>query len=894
MYNDWATDLNNIVGEGGWDMTGTLPDDSYGYAQRHLIIPLLEPGLIVDRDAWDRLLCVMEQVRVHQGLPNELPVDTNDPLFPDPADLINFVKVIVEYIKKLAENRLNVDPNVLTPWKDSIWGEGIRVWQIYLDSITPIEVASVSNGVSVKQYEEPIPSPPPYEVMWTVGDPIIGDDGNPVYDSTGEQVFETTYNTGWEYTDWRNLQSINMAHTVEMTKHAFELRRYPVTLPLHSGGTTWSNAVLSDGVTYDSGTGELIVPPGISVFTITLVGLGDFLNANGGTYSFTLDGITATGGPYVAPVDYTAIDSVTNVERLEGEPITHTVRLNAQTYYYQTPTARTIPFSIAPSGLDPAEPYIDYNPDDITFTNKVEWDPVAGTLLIPEEVLNFEIVVQGVKERIGFETTNPFNSLKDQGTETYQISIGGVTAIGTIADPDPRYWTGLETFEVSARFGYDAQSLPRAIKEPWLRTEPDPDEGDMGVYLCARQTHTMNNGTTEVVEDSIDIGSNNFFSNTDPMNTIDFKERLNIMPAHPSNIVASEEPEYWFEIIGTPDVAEGVFSGLYSGPDKADDLENKYPIYLYKVDGNVYASTSPTMAEVQADIVSNQFSITFGFELSVVKDETTQEVTNVNVTLHQIAGRRMRSGFFNAGSQLHIDVMFDLFDYPPELNKPEPNTQSQYWSWMLQQVESLKMDYFETKSINNVGSPGVGYSGLKNFYQTVFRYSTNAIPGYENNEFIVMAMRNDVYASVDIKLMLVDRYEPEPFIPYEGTFYALDGYDAANVDSGWHFGEEFDDLAALFPGDNTQTDPNAQGGYVNSLEPDEVTDYVAGMFTALFGHRRDITRASTAPCTGTPFGGNAPMYVDITDYPPDRYYGPYILDTEEYVDETVYGKYIKE
>jgi len=874
MYNDWATDLNNIVGPGGWNMDGTIPDDSYGYAQRHLLIPLLEPGSIVDRDAWDRLLCVMEQVRVHQGLPSEMPIDTNDPRFPDPADVINFVKVIVEYINKLAENRLVVDPSVLTPWKDNIWGEGVRVWQIYLDSITPIEVSSISNGVSVKQYEEPIPSPPPHEVMWTVGDPVLGDDGNPVYDSTGAQVFETTYNDGWEYTDWRNLQSINMAHTVEMTKHAFNTRQYPMTLPSGFTGTV----ECSDGVTY--GSGVINVPPGISVFTVTFV---NYQPAS--AYTFTIDGVTGNGGPYVAPVEFTQVASVTSVERLEGEPITHVVRLDSQTYYYQTDGARTIPFSISPSGIDPAEPYIDYSPDDIHFTNKVEWDATAGTLLIPEGVLNFEIIVQGVRERIGFETTNPFDSLKDSGPETYTISVGGVTAVGTINDPDPRYWTGLETFEVSARFGYDAQSLSR-------------DQ----VILHARQSHTMNNGTVEVVEDSIDIGSNNFFSNTDPMNTIDFKDRLNIMPTHPADIVESDEPEYWLEIIGTPNSEGAVFSGLYSGPDKADDLENAYPIYLYNIDGDVYASTSPTLAELQSDITSNQFSITFGLQLEVVKDETTLEVTNVNVTLHQISGKRMRSGFFNAGSQLRIDVMFDLFDYDENLNpndpewvsKPEPNTQSQLWSWMLQQVESLTMDYFETRSINFVGSPGVGYSGLKNFYQTVYRYSTTAFPGYENNEFIVMAMRNDVYASVDIKLMLVDRYEAEEFIPYEGTFYALDGYDAAEVDSGWHFGEEFDDLAALFPNDNTQTDPNAQGGYVNSLTSEEVSDYVAGQFTALFGHRRDISRESTAPCTGTPFGGNAPMYVDITEYPPERYYGPYIWKTEEYVDEAANGKYIKE
>jgi hypothetical protein len=204
----------------------------------------------------------------------------------------------------------------------------------------------------------------------------------------------------------------------------------PTTISLTIGGSAaaadYAAFTFSDGVTYDATTGLLTIPAGVDGFTITAPTTDDAAVEAAETLALTIGGVAATGT--ITDNDSIAIASVSAKEAggavgdssvVEGATLEYSVTLNGATL-----APETFPLTIGGTAAG-----ADYSA--FTFTNGVTYDAVTGTITIPAGVSSFKISAPTVDDA-GVESS-----------ETLILTVGGVSATGTITDNDAITVTGV-------------------------------------------------------------------------------------------------------------------------------------------------------------------------------------------------------------------------------------------------------------------------------------------------------------------------------------------------------------------------------------------------------------------------------------------------------------------
>ncbi|WMW79456.1 Calx-beta domain-containing protein [Undibacterium cyanobacteriorum] len=206
-------------------------------------------------------------------------------------------------------------------------------------------------------------------------------------------------------------EGTSLVHTVTLTNASSSSTSFAYTIGggTATSGTDYGTPTFSNGVTLVGG--NLIVPAGVTSFTITVPSTQDTIDEPNETYNVSVGGVSAVGtitDDDAAPT----ISSVTSDTQIEGTALVHTVTLtNASSS--STSFAYTIGGGTATSGTDYGTP---------TFSNGVTL--VGGNLIVPAGVTSFTINVPTTDDAVS------------ESSENYNLSVGGVSATGTITDND--------------------------------------------------------------------------------------------------------------------------------------------------------------------------------------------------------------------------------------------------------------------------------------------------------------------------------------------------------------------------------------------------------------------------------------------------------------------------
>ena len=177
--------------------------------------------------------------------------------------------------------------------------------------------------------------------------------------------------------------------------------------------------VFSNGVTYNSTTGQITVPAGVATFTITVPTIQDPIHELNETVPLTIGGVTGTG----TIIDNDPVPTITSVEPglpgvgddavVEGANLVYNVNLSNPS---STPTsfAFTLGGGTAVAG-DIGAP---------VFSNGVAYNSTTGQITVPAGVTAFSVTIPTVDD------------LVSEPIETVPLTIGGVTGTGQIIDND--------------------------------------------------------------------------------------------------------------------------------------------------------------------------------------------------------------------------------------------------------------------------------------------------------------------------------------------------------------------------------------------------------------------------------------------------------------------------
>ncbi|QZA77772.1 retention module-containing protein [Deefgea tanakiae] len=211
----------------------------------------------------------------------------------------------------------------------------------------------------------------------------------------------------------------------------------PTTYAFSLGGTAAGNAstadygtpTFSNGVTFNPVTGQITVPAGVTSFAVTLPTVDDTIIENAETVPLTIGGVTATGtitdndSQTITTIEPGAVgpagDSV-----VEGNALVYNVTLSGA-----SPNPTTYAFSLGGTAAGNAST-ADYGTP--TFSNGVTFNPVTGQITVPAGVTSFAVTLPTVDDTI------------IENAETVPLTIGGVTATGTITDNDSQTITTIE------------------------------------------------------------------------------------------------------------------------------------------------------------------------------------------------------------------------------------------------------------------------------------------------------------------------------------------------------------------------------------------------------------------------------------------------------------------
>ena len=230
--------------------------------------------------------------------------------------------------------------------------------------------------------------------------------------------------------------SVTEGQTLTYTVTLSDASSSPSVFGYQLGGGTaqvgdFGAPVFSDGVTLLA-SGVIVVPPGVTHFSVHVPTLQDLLIEANETVPLTIGGVRATGtivdddsaGPGTPPgvISVEPGNPGTTDDRTpEGQSLEYTVTLSSST---------TAPLSLSfalgggtASGTDLGTP---------TFSNGVTLN-INGTLNVPSGVSSFTVTVPTAQDNF------------DEPDETVPLRVGGVLGTGTIVDDDsPPTITGIE------------------------------------------------------------------------------------------------------------------------------------------------------------------------------------------------------------------------------------------------------------------------------------------------------------------------------------------------------------------------------------------------------------------------------------------------------------------
>ncbi|WP_175485447.1 OmpA family protein [Pseudoxanthomonas sp. GM95] len=208
-----------------------------------------------------------------------------------------------------------------------------------------------------------------------------------------------------------------LVHTVTLSAATTASTTYALNLVgvTATAGTDFNTSPLTftNGVTYNSGTGLITVPSGVSTFTVSYPTIADNVSDNGETTTLTVGGVNGTGTISDPPT----VSTVGDATAVEGSPLVHTVTLGST-----TTASSSYAFSLV--GVT-ATAGTDFNTSPLTFTGGVTYDSSTGRITVPSGVSTFTV---------SYPTTT--DNVADDG-ETTRVTVGGVSGTGTIRDPAP-------------------------------------------------------------------------------------------------------------------------------------------------------------------------------------------------------------------------------------------------------------------------------------------------------------------------------------------------------------------------------------------------------------------------------------------------------------------------
>ncbi len=248
---------------------------------------------------------------------------------------------------------------------------------------------------------------------------IQADQATPDDDTTSFSVDDVSISEGGLVTftvtrsgDAEADQTVDFATSIEVGDNSEAIDFTP-----NNNTLTFATGVTSQTFTVQT-TADAIYE-GAETFTVTLSGnsTGSTITDSVGVGTILDDG---TGpdpdgpGPLLPDDDRPTI-LVTSETEVENTDLVHTVTLSNASEAVQT-YSFTIADNTATAGSD-------YNGTS-TFSNGVTYNSGAGTIDVPAGVASFTVTVTGMGDAIS------------EPTETYDISVGGVAATGTITDDD--------------------------------------------------------------------------------------------------------------------------------------------------------------------------------------------------------------------------------------------------------------------------------------------------------------------------------------------------------------------------------------------------------------------------------------------------------------------------
>jgi VCBS repeat-containing protein len=217
-------------------------------------------------------------------------------------------------------------------------------------------------------------------------------------------------------------EASNIVHTVTLSNASYTTTTFALSLgggTATSGGvdytSTLTNAAFNNGVTISGG--NITIPAGVTSFTVTVPTTSDTIYEPNETYTLTVGSASGTGtinDNDPAPT----VSTVSNASATEASSIVHTVTLsNASS------TATT--FALNLGGGTATGGGVDYTSTltNAAFNNGVTIS--AGTITIPTGVTSFTVTVPTTSDVL------------DEANETYTLTVGSASGIGTIVDDDP-------------------------------------------------------------------------------------------------------------------------------------------------------------------------------------------------------------------------------------------------------------------------------------------------------------------------------------------------------------------------------------------------------------------------------------------------------------------------
>ena len=301
----------------------------------------------------------------------------------------------------------------------------------------------------------------------------------------------------------------------------------------------------SDGVTLVGG--NLLIPVGVTSFTVTVPTVDDVLNEPTETLPLTVGGVTGTGS-IIDNDGAPTVDSVSSPSTTEGGDLVFDVVLS-------NPSATAIDLAYSLGGGSAVA--ADYS--TVSFSDGVTL--AGGILTIPAGVTNFTVTVTTADDAL------------NEPTETLPLSIGGVTGIGSILDNDAAPSLSIDSISVNESAGTATFTVTlsaasgQAISVDYASVNGSATAGSdyaaVSGTLNFAAGETTKTITVSITDDNLFEGSENFTINlSNPSNAV-------LGTATGTGTIVDNDSAPTVNSISSPSVTEGgdlVYSVALSNP----------------------------------------------------------------------------------------------------------------------------------------------------------------------------------------------------------------------------------------------------------------------------------------------------------------------------------------